>query len=205
MVILVLTANFTTNVVQLTSQQSFLVFQDVFKTSSRRLQSKNFRLHFPIRLPKTSSRRLARHLQDVFKTSCNYVFKASSRRLQDVFSTSSPRRMFAGLYNRFTKKEKEEFKGKIDIYHVRAAAWDKVIAFMNETLPSIFKRFWVTWVRKYIPWLFIRVRNFHREWKHHITQFGENLMERAPEYEVIKHDKKQRAFCKESMHEMFSV
>ena len=65
----------------------------------------------------------------------------SSRRLQDVFSTSSPRRIFAGLYNRFTKKEKEEFKGKIDIYHVRAAASDKVIAFMNETLPSIFKRF----------------------------------------------------------------
>ena len=152
---------------------------------------------------KTSSRRL----QDVFSVTLfvftlRYVFL---KRLQDVFSTCSPRRMFAGLYNRFTKKEKEEFKGKIDIYHVRAAAWDKVIAFMNETLPSIFKRFWVTWVRKYIPWLFIRVRNFHRDWKHHITQFGENLMERAPEYEVIKHDKKQRAFCKESMHEMFSV
>ena len=205
MVILVLTANFTTNVVQLTSQQTFLVFQDVFKTSWRRLQSNTFRLHFPIRLPKTSSRRLQDVLQDIFKTFSRRLAITSSRRLQDVFSTSSPRRIFAGLYNRFTKKEKEEFKGKIDIYHVRAAASDKVIAFMNETLPSIFKRFWVTWVGKYIPWLFIRVRNFHREWKHHITRFGENLMERAPEYEMIKHDKKQRAFCKESMHEMFSV
>ena len=39
----------------------------------------------------------------------------------------------------------------------------------------------------------------------HITQFGENLTERAPEYEVIKMDKKQRVFCKESMHEMFSI
>ena len=74
--------------------------QDVFKTSSRRL---------PRRLQnvfKTSSRR-------VCKTSCNYVFKTSSRRLgrqknvtlktssrrlQDVFSTSSPRRMFAGMF-----------------------------------------------------------------------------------------------------------
>ena len=131
------------------SQQTFLVFQDVFsvtlfvfqdllKTSSRRLENV-----FAIRLPKTSSRRfqgvfksLPRRLQDVFKmssrrvckTSCNYVFKTSSRRvckmscnyvfktssrrrgrqknvtlktswrrLEDVFSMSSPRRMFAGI------------------------------------------------------------------------------------------------------------
>ena len=80
---------------------------------------------FAKRLRKTSSsrlaRRLPRRLQDVFKTSsrrvcktsCNYVFKTSSRRLgrqknvtlktssrrlQDVFSTSSPRQMFAGLF-----------------------------------------------------------------------------------------------------------
>ena len=38
----------------------------------------------------------------------------------------------------------------------------------------------------------------------HITRFGKSLLERAPEYEVIKHDKKQRVFCKESMHEMFT-
>ena len=43
------------------------------------------------------------------------------------------------LYNRFTKKQKEECKGKIDIYHVKAVTWDKVIAFMNETLPSVAK------------------------------------------------------------------
>ena len=50
------------------SQQTFLVFQDVFKTSSRRLQDV-----FAIRLLKTSSRRLQevfarRLLQDIFKT-----------------------------------------------------------------------------------------------------------------------------------------
>ena len=39
----------------------------------------------------------------------------------------------------------------------------------------------------------------------HITQFGENLTERAPEYEVITMDKKQRVFRKESTHEMFSI
>ena len=99
------------------SQQTFLVFQDVFsvtlfvfqdllKTSSRRLENV-----FAIRLPKTSSRRfqgvfksLPRRLQDVFKmssrrvckTSCNYVFKTSSRRVckmscNYVFKTSSRR------------------------------------------------------------------------------------------------------------------
>ena len=62
------------------SQQTFLVFQDVFKTSTRCLQRNTFRLPrrlqdvFAIRLPKTSSRR-------VCKTSCNYVFKTSSVRL----------------------------------------------------------------------------------------------------------------------------
>ena len=117
------------------TQQTFPVFQDVFNTSSRRVQRNNFLFYktssrllqdvFPIRLPKTSSRRLhktpsrrfqnvfkppsktfsrrvsktpsSRYFQDVFKkTSCNYALKTSSRRLQDVFSTSSPRRMFAG-------------------------------------------------------------------------------------------------------------
>ena len=37
------------------------------------------------------------------------------------------------------KKKKEKCKRKIDNDHVKAAAWDKVIAFMNETLPSVAK------------------------------------------------------------------
>ena len=67
------------------------------------------------------------------------------------------------LYNQSTKikqktkkKQKEECKGRIDIDHVKAVVWDKVIAFMN-------KVFWFTRVRKYIPWLFIRVQNFHKK------------------------------------------
>ena len=62
------------------TQETFLVFQDVFKTSWRRLQCNTFRL--------------LRRLQDVFKTSsrriCNTssynVFKTFSRRLEDVFA-----------------------------------------------------------------------------------------------------------------------
>ena len=82
------------------SQQTFLVFQDVFKTYSqyvflKRLQdvfktsSRRFQDIF-----KTSSKTSSRHLQDVFKTSLQDVLQLC---LQDVFSTSSPRRMFAGL------------------------------------------------------------------------------------------------------------
>ena len=37
------------------------------------------------------------------------------------------------LYNWFTKKQKEECEGKIAIDHVKAAPWEKAIAFMNET------------------------------------------------------------------------
>ena len=54
------------------SQQTFLVFQDVFKTSWRRLQRNTFRL--------------PRRLQDVFKTYLQYVFQ---KRLQGVFKMSS--------------------------------------------------------------------------------------------------------------------
>ena len=70
----------------LVTQQTFLIFQDAFKTSWRRLQRDTFCLPWPllktssrrlqdvfaIRLPKTSSRR-------VCKTSCNYVFKTSCK------------------------------------------------------------------------------------------------------------------------------
>ena len=38
-----------------------------------------------------------------------------------------------------------------------------------------------------------------------MTRFGVNLIDREPEYEVIKHDKKQPVFCKEFMYEMFSI
>ena len=120
------------------SQQTFLVFQDVFKTSSRRLQRNNFsssktssrRLQdvLAIRLPETSSRRL----QDVFKITSQDVFKTFSRhlirqkmlhwrRLQDVFKTSPPKRLhqdecllgwfFPAIWNK-RNKEKHIIKAK---------------------------------------------------------------------------------------------
>ena len=69
------------------TSQTFLVFEDVFKTSSRRLQRNTFRL--PWRLPDV----LQLCLQDVLKDKKMLHW----RRLQDVFCTSSLRRMFAGI------------------------------------------------------------------------------------------------------------
>ena len=86
------------------------------KTSSRFLQDV-----FTRRLPKTSSSYIcktsSRCLQEVFReTSCKHVlktswkrkscyaeddFRTSWRRFQQVFNTSSPRQMFAGLYWQF--------------------------------------------------------------------------------------------------------
>ena len=107
------------------------------------------------------------------------------------------------LHNRFTKKQKEECKGKIDTDNAKAAAWDRVIAFMNETLLSVAKESFDLHELEnvYLDYL----SEYEILIESHITQFGENLIERAQEYEVIKMDKKQRVFRKESMHEMFSV
>ena len=69
------------------TQQTLLVFQDVFKTSWRRLQNA-FKTYLQYVFVK--------RLQDVFKTSCNYVFKTSWkkkmlywRRLQYVFTKAN--------------------------------------------------------------------------------------------------------------------
>ena len=50
------------------------------------------------------------------------------------------KRCSTSFYNRFTKQQKEDCKEKTDTDHVKAAAWDKVIAFMSETLLSVAKK-----------------------------------------------------------------
>ena len=93
--------------------------EDVFKTSwSRRIYSPYsnvFRRRLQDVLTKTNIFVLAIHLQDVFKTFCKYVFKASSRRLakisryQDVFKTyhqvkqDLPRSHFWEIYGQCRK------------------------------------------------------------------------------------------------------
>ena len=64
---------------------TLFVFQDVLKTSSRRICDTS-----SLNVFKTSSRRLPRRIFLEDKKMLHW------RRLQDVFSTFSPRRMFAG-------------------------------------------------------------------------------------------------------------
>ena len=106
-----------------TSHQTFLVFQDVFKTFSRRLQDV---------------------FQDVFKTCLQDVLQLCLqdvledkkmlhwRRLQDVFSTSSPRRMFAGIRVN-SEKEVNNTLPFLDVLFIRN--WDHIhtTVFRKET------------------------------------------------------------------------
>ena len=102
------------------------------------------------------------------------------------------KRCSTNLHNRFTKKQKEECKGKIDTDHAKAAAWDKVIAFMNETLPSVAKEGFDLHELENIYLDYLSEYEIFIE--SHTIRFGENLIERAPEYEVIKIDKKTACF-----------
>ena len=104
------------------------------------------------------------------------------------------KRCSTNLYNRFTKKQKEECKGKIDTDHVKAAAWDKVIVLMNETLPSVAKESFDLHELENIYLAYLSEYEIFIE--SHITRFGENLIERAPEYKVIKHDTYSAFFVK---------
>ena len=158
------------------TQQTFLVFQNVFKTSWRRLQRNTFRLPRPLEdVLKTYLQYVfLKHLQDVLKTSCktssrcfqdvfkmclqdvlqlclqdaskmswrrlgrqkNVTLKTSWGRLQDVFSTSSPRRMFAGEYlnlfknHTFLKKVYQSMDkfGYIHVFHVPYSKWREYLS-----------------------------------------------------------------------------
>ena len=69
------------------SQQTFLVFQDVFKTSWRRLQCNTFRLPRPLEdVLKTPFRRICHTSCKTKKCCTEDVLNASSRRLQYVFT-----------------------------------------------------------------------------------------------------------------------
>ena len=74
---------------------------------------------------------------------------------------------------------------------------------MNETLPSVVKEGFDSHKLEniYLDYL----SEYEILIESHIIQFSENLIERAPEYEVIKMDVKRRVFRKKFMHEMFSI
>ena len=106
------------------SQQTFLVFQDVFKISWKRLQRNIFLSPKTSsrRVCKTSSRRLHEHVCQLFLEDVLEDKKMLHwRYLQDVFSTPSPRWMFAGILSTFyiscyTRRSNFVRKGRHTIY-----------------------------------------------------------------------------------------
>ena len=70
---------------------------------------------------------------------------------------------------------------------------------MNEALPSVAKEGFDLHELKNIYLIYLSENEIFKE--SHFTRFRENLIERAPKYEVIT----QRVFFKGSMTEMFSI
>ena len=122
--------------------------EDVFKTSSRRLDQDEY-----VRLSLTSS-------EDVFKTSWSrpiysswlYVFKTSSRRLQDVFKTSSrhlqdvlPRRLqnvFKTSSRRLAKTSSRHLQDVFKTYHqvklfLLTRLWEAFNTFLRRSFPKM--------------------------------------------------------------------
>ena len=101
--------------------------QDVFKTSF-----------------KMSSRRLSRCLQDVFARrpaimssrrlgrQKNVTLKTSWRLLQDVFSTSSPRQMFAGSIDIFCSSNKRPYQTLRESVQIRSFFWSVFSCIQSE-------------------------------------------------------------------------
>ena len=84
------------------------------------------------------------------------------------------------------KSREKNVSEKIDTDHAKAAAWDKVIAFMNEALPLISKEGFDLYELENICLDYLSEYEILIE--SHITGFSENFIEKTPEYEVIKTD-----------------
>jgi len=125
---------------------------------------------------------------------------ASRLSIGDLGANSSfyHKRCSTNLYNEFVKKNKP--MGAIDTKRVKAAAWDKVIAYMHET-ESAEKGFDIHELEDiYLDFL----SQYDMNIGGNVTRFGKELIERAPNYEMIK-DRETRVFCRESAHELFSI
>ena len=74
----------------------------------------------------------SRRLKDVLNDKKKVTLKTSSRRLQDVFSTSSPRRMFAGLVMEKVNERIRYIRNKFKFSRVKQVLKDpKVISYLN--------------------------------------------------------------------------
>ena len=128
---------------------------------------------------------------------------ASRLQIQDLGASSSfyHKLCSTNLYNRFVKKNKEKTES-VDAKEVKAAAWDKVVTFMEETAQVDSKEGFE--IHQLEDIYLDHLSCYGIDIESHITRFGKELLERAPDYEIIK-DKETRVFRKESVREHFSI
>ena len=88
------------------------------------------------------------------------------------------------LYNKFLKKGSERKQTRADVKEVKAVAWDKVIAFMNETQEAEAQNGFDIYELedRYLEYL-CKYGVFMGK---HVTRFGHEMLERASNYEIIK-------------------
>ena len=102
---------------------------------------------------------------------------------------------YTKLYNKCIKKDSERKQ-------TWAVAWDKVIAFMNETQDAEAQ---YGFEMDELEDIYLEYLSKHGVFLHmHVTRFFQELLERAPNYEKIK-DGEIRVCCKESVCESFSI
>ena len=113
------------------------------------------------------------------------------------------------LFNRVKKKKNEEvnIQDFLQVFQgsgigVKEGAWDKVLAFMNETPPTeAVNGFEIHELENmYLEYL----SEYNIDVASHITRFSEELLKRAPAYEIIK-KKETRVYPRDSVHELFSI
>ena len=90
------------------------------------------------------------------------------------------------LFNRVRQKRNNETKTVIDSEKVKEGAWDKVIAFMNESsISDAANGFEIHDLENmYIDYL----TDYDIHVVSHITRFSNELIKRAPTYQIIKND-----------------
>ena len=129
---------------------------------------------------------------------------ASRLMIGDLGANSSfyHKRCSTKLYNRVAKKQSDNEIGGFDVNQIRAAAWDKVIAFMTESPQSeAEKGFNLHELEQiYLEYL----ARYDVVISGHVTRFGKELIERAPHFEIVKNID-TRVYFKESVRELFNT
>ena len=104
------------------------------------------------------------------------------------------KRRYTKLHNDFIRKDNEKDQEALDIPQIRAAACDKVVAFMHQAEDNS-NGFNIHGLQ---DMHFDFLSKYSIEISGNVTRFGQDLLEKVPNYEIIK-DQETRVLRKESV------